>query len=196
MDSDREARRAWFRREVLPHEAELRLYAERVARPGETEADDLVHDTLTKMFALPNWEEVDAPVAFAKRMLRNLALDAARRSKVVVFGAAPPEDHLLIPDDAPDAEATVIARDELRRLVEIIKELPPQCRRVFTLRNVYGLSPPQVAEQLALSVSTVEKHLQNGLRICADRLGRELRLGGRRTLGDRWGSRRDRDGSR
>ena len=60
------------------------------------------------------------------------------------------------------ADGSVIAtysNDGYRALADAIAELPTQCRRVFTLRKVYSLSPDEIAVRLGLSVSTVEKHL-------------------------------------
>jgi RNA polymerase sigma-70 factor (ECF subfamily) len=53
---------------------------------------------------------------------------------------------------------------------EAISALPPQCRRVFLLRKVQGLSQKDVAQRLGLSVSTVEKHLATGLVKCSEYL--------------------------
>lgn len=171
---EQDARRRWFREEILPLEPELLRYAERLVRPGQTEADDLVHDVLLKLIAYPDWRVLECPAAYARQMLRNLAIEASRKSKVVVFGLAPGEDAIgMLVDEAPDPQATAISRDELARLEKVISELPAMCRRVFTLRKVYGLSPPEIAEKLGVSVSTVEKHLTKGLRICTERLARE-----------------------
>jgi len=46
-------------------------------------------------------------------------------------------------------------------------ELPEQCRRVLILRKVYGFSQHEVAEQLGITISTVEKHLAKGLVRCS-----------------------------
>lgn len=183
---EQEERRAWFRAEVIPLEADLRRFAERLARPGEAEANDLVQDVFAKMIALPNWREIDCPGAFAKRSIRNLALDAARRSAVVKFGVATDAEIGAIVDERPDAETVAIGRDELRRLQLIIEELPDQVRRVFTLRKIYGLLPGQIAVTLGISVSTVEKHLSKGLRICSEKLAREPRRMQRIQSGQPW----------
>jgi RNA polymerase sigma factor (sigma-70 family) len=195
-DFDSGERRAWFRREVLPLEPELHAFAERLARPGQTEPADLVNDVMVAMIRLENWRSIDCPVAYAKRVLRNLAAEAARRSKIVQFGGTSEEIVLGLIDDAPDAEAVMMSRDELRRLQETVAAMPEAMRRAFTLRKVYGLSPPQIAEQLGVSISSVEKYLTKGLRICSERLARDI--GGYRRKGvvvNLWAKARDRGGS-
>jgi RNA polymerase sigma-70 factor (ECF subfamily) len=97
-------------------------------------------------------------------------------------------------DDAPDPEATAMARDELRRLRAIVAGLPTQQRRVFTLRKVYGMSPQAIADRLGLSVSTVEKHLVKAVRLCAEALAREDEAPGGRPKRSVWNRLRDKGG--
>ena len=178
-DVDNEARRAWFSGNVLPLEGELRSYAKRFQRGADGEADDLVNETFARLISYDGWRELDSPSAFAHRILRNIALDAVRRSKIVSIRAVASFDELGLVDEAPNPEAVAVSRDELRRLMRIVAELPPQARRVFNLKRVYEMSTADIAEQLGLSVSTVEKHLTRALRICSERLGRgEVRQGG------------------
>jgi RNA polymerase sigma factor (sigma-70 family) len=75
-------------------------------------------------------------------------------------------------DDQPDPESCAVYRDELRSLHALIESMPTQMRRVFTLRKVYGLSQNDIAVQLGLTVSTVEKHVVRGLRFCSERMDR------------------------
>lgn len=195
FEPESEARREWFRREVLPLEPELRAFAERLARPGQTEAADLVNDVMVRMIALANWHEVDCPAAYAKRALRNFAAESARRSKVVAFGSLPDDDLHAIADDAPNAEEAALARDELRRLKEAISAMPETMRRVFTLKKIYGRSSAEIADELGLSISSIEKYLTKGLRFCSERLARDMAGKPRGGVAERWLKARHRDGN-
>jgi RNA polymerase sigma-70 factor (ECF subfamily) len=191
-----EERRAWFRREILPLEPQLRAYARRFCRRGEAEVEDLVHETYARAIGYERWQEVDSASAFAMRILKNIALDGQRRTKIASFQAIEDFDRMGLADEAPDPEVTVLSRDELRKLREVVERLPDQVRRVFTLRKVYGLPHKEIAERLGLSVSTVEKHLAKGLRICSEELAREEGRQSVVSFGAAWASRRHRDGSR
>lgn len=169
---DDKARREWFRREILPLEPALYAQARRLCRRRPDDAEDLVQDVLAKLIVLENWREVDNVGAFAARTMRNLVLQAVRRSKVVAIDAVADLDDLGLAQDDPDPETIMVGRDELRVLAILIGELPPQCRRVFTLRKAYGLSHQQIAVSLGLSISTVEKHVAKGLHYCAEQLAR------------------------
>lgn len=196
MAQEDDDRRAWFRREILPLEPELRAYARQFCRDGQTDPEDLVHEAFARAIACKAWREIGNPAAFATRILRNCALDTLRRRKVLTITAVADFERIEPIDETPGPQTMLESREELQALADAIAELPAQCRRVFTLRKVYSLSPDEIAVRLGLSVSTVEKHLVKGLRYCSDKLGRGI---GRRTKTDErrsWSGRREHDAKR
>jgi RNA polymerase sigma-70 factor (ECF subfamily) len=50
---------------------------------------------------------------------------------------------------------------------EAAAQLPPRCRRVYLMRKVHGMSHKEIAEELNIAISTVEKHMSKGVRDCA-----------------------------
>ena len=170
MNDDDHERRQWFRREVLPLADLLRANAARFSGGDTNDIDDLVHETYANLISFPGWRGIDDVPAFALVTLRNLARQAVRRRKVVPIEMVADLDQFDYPDQRPTAERTLEAREDLRLLVKVIAEMPPQCRRVFTLCKVYGLSHQEIAVRLGLSIFTVEKHVSKGLRICIERL--------------------------
>ncbi len=174
MIRDGSEQQLWFRREVLPLEPMLTQYAARFCEDGQQEVSDLVHETFARLIAYPNWRSLSNVGGFSVSVLRNVALGNLRRRKIVSIDAVADFDQIDVADDHPDAERVMAGRDMFRQLVSTIEELPPQCRRVFTLQKVYGFSNPEIADKLSLSISTVEKHIVKGLRHCTQRLGETL----------------------
>ena len=61
--------------------------------------------------------------------------------------------------DGPNHALVGVARGQrLGQGREAVRQLPEQCRRVFVLKKVYGYSQREIAKELSLSESTVEKH--------------------------------------
>ena len=89
-----------------------------------------------------------------------MLVDAARREAIAGFDIAADLDHML---EGCTAGSMILARDELRQVQRAIETLPPQCRRVFVLCRVHERSIGEIAEEMELSVSTVEKHLAKAL---------------------------------
>jgi RNA polymerase sigma factor (sigma-70 family) len=159
---ERSARLAWFKTIILPHESALRRRVRRWAAP-DTDVDDVVAEVLTRAYTTGDWQRIDQGRGFLFAVARNLMVDAARRRAVVSFDMMADMELLNVADEAPTAEAAASARDELRQLQAAVDALPPQCRKVFLLRRVEERSPADIAAQLGLSISTVEKHLAKGM---------------------------------
>lgn len=122
----------------------------------------MVAEVLTRAYAIENWENVTTGRAYLFTIARNLVIDTARRNKVVSFEAIADLDLLC---GGCDTEAQLNAREGLRQVQTIMDTLPTQCRRVFILRRVYEKSMLEIAEEMSLSVSTVEKHLAKAIGI-------------------------------
>ncbi len=152
-------RYTWFKTVVLPHEPALLARLRRIVR-NRDDVEDLSAETMARAYACVDHARIVHGHAFLFQIARNLIIDAARRDKIVSIDIVADLD-LLVVDNS--VEAGLHARDELRRLKAIVETLPPQCRRVFILRRVHDRSMTEIAEELGLSVSTVEKHLTKAI---------------------------------
>ena len=56
---------------------------------------------------------------------------------------------------------------ELVRVAQLARALPAVCRRVFTLRKVYGYSGKEIATRLGIPDEAVEELLIQAARLCA-----------------------------
>ncbi|PTQ13273.1 RNA polymerase subunit sigma-70 [Sphingomonas oleivorans] len=154
-------RLAWFKTVILPHQRSLRGRLRLIA-PAGFDLDDLVAETLARAYAVEDWRRITKGRAYLFTIARNLLMDFARREAVVSFDFVADLDMLQIDHST---EAALSARDELRQLQRIIDGLPPQCRNVFLLRRVHERSLGEIAEEMGLSVSTVEKHLAKAVML-------------------------------
>jgi RNA polymerase sigma-70 factor (ECF subfamily) len=58
-----------------------------------------------------------------------------------------------------------------RRMLEAIGELPEEEREAFSLVRVQGMTQPEAAQVLGVSVATVKRRLNRGLRLLTEKLG-------------------------
>jgi RNA polymerase sigma factor (sigma-70 family) len=101
---------------------------------------------------------MEHPVAYARRILVNRALDgAARRTRTrrELTGEAAP--------DRPDAAGDASAIDTHDELVGVLATLPPRQRSVLVLRYFLDLSEAEVAAALKCSLGTVKSTASRGL---------------------------------
>lgn len=153
---------AWLASHILPHEADLIRQARRWTME-DGEARDLVHEAYAQLLQLAAWDHIANPAAYAVRTIRNLAMQRMRRSRIVSIRQFAGLEEFDYPDQSPDSFAVVAGRDELRRMMAAVESLPAACRRVVLLRKFEGMAPRDIAGQLGLSLSTVEKHLARGM---------------------------------
>ena len=178
----------WFKTTILPHEAALRGRLRRIL-PRRDDLDDLVAEVMTRAYATVDYAQLTAGRAYLFQIARNLIIDEARRAKIVSFDQIADVDLLM---DHSSAERMLQARDELRRLDEIIETLPIQCRRAFILRRVHDKSVREIAEEMGLSVSTVDKHIGRATIRVMQAIGQFEDFGFERSLRQRGGATGDR----
>ena len=69
-------------------------------------------------------------------------------------------------EDVIDLQQQAEARQELEYLLQRLRGLPKRCQQVFLLSRVDGLSYAAIAQQLGVSLSTVEKDIFRVLQHC------------------------------
>ena len=128
------------------------------------EAEDLVQETLLKVARRwPRVRRMARPVAYARRILVNLAFAGAdRRSR---------RRHELTGEPVADRLADVDERNGHDELLGALAALPPRQRTVLVLRYFLDLPEAEVAAALQCSLGTVKSTASRGLA----RLERTLR---------------------
>jgi RNA polymerase sigma-70 factor, ECF subfamily len=111
------------------------------------EAEDITHNVFAKLItAINRYEERAVPFAsWITRVARNATLDHLRARRQI-----PVEE--VRPTDAWDEGLELERRHCLQ---EALASLPEEQRRVLLLRHVVGLSPPEIAERLGKTESSV-----------------------------------------
>ncbi|MDZ7895978.1 MAG: sigma-70 family RNA polymerase sigma factor [Sphingobium sp.] len=167
----------WFKTIILPHQSALRARLRRLSG-DPNDLDDLVAEVLARAYSNPNWQDVERGRQYLYTVARNLIIDLARRERIVSFETIT-EIELL--QSGQDLESQLCARDQLRRLQGVLDQLPPQPRRAFILKRIYQKSLGEIAEEMELSVSTVEKHLGKAVRLFMGALAEQEDMGRERS---------------
>ena len=146
----------------------------KLVRPQDVE--DILQETYMRAFQAARRQPIRSPHAFMLRTARNLVLDRLSAADALNHVAIAPtseaeagEEAPVIAADSPDEctpEAVLESEQEFAVFCRAIRGLPRQCRRVFLLRKVYGLSQREVAERLGITEGTVEKHSAKALSEC------------------------------
>jgi RNA polymerase sigma-70 factor (ECF subfamily) len=162
-----ESLNAWFKREILVHEAALVRYLTRAWR-NRDEIHDLRQEVYIRVYEAAKTSRPHSPKSFMFTTARHLMTDRARRGRVVSIEAVGDADVLNVLVDEISPERNLHARQELKKLAQAFGQLPPKCREVVWLRRVDELSQKEVAKRLGISPRTVESHVMKGMRLLAD----------------------------
>jgi RNA polymerase sigma-70 factor (ECF subfamily) len=109
------------------------------------------------------------PIGYLYRIVRNLALDWARRAAVELPLSDPGQVERLAAAQ-PSAEQSVLAREDLRRLAEALLELPERTRLAFNLHRLEGRTLEEVAARLDVSIVRAHQLVKAAILHCARRL--------------------------
>lgn len=155
----------WHRFAPMVH-----MMAER-ALGSKSDAEDLAQDAFARLFrAVKNLRDPDSLRSFvyscAVRALKSQLRRRQLRSWLLLRGP----DTLI--DLSGYSLQDVEGRDLLKRFYTLLDRLSPRDRLVFTLRRVESMTVEEIAENMAISTSTVKRSLTHA----NDRLARWIEL--------------------
>jgi len=129
----------------------------------EKEAEDLTQHVFMKlMTVILKYEDQGVPFSgWLLRLARNVALDHLRKRR-----ATPTEEVFSADTRADDAQ------DSVRSLHTALKALPEEQRSVVVMRHLVGLTPPEIAERLGRSESSIHGLHHRGRRALQEELRR------------------------
>lgn len=141
------------------------------ARLGsEAEAQDVAQDAIFRLYQRRG-ELLDRDLrALLFVTARNIATDrlrARQRAPVRPHGDASVDSWV---DEAASPERIVAAQQQLMRLRQLLKEVPPRCEQAFVSYKFEGLEYREIAVKMAVTESMVRKYVLRALHYCATHL--------------------------
>lgn len=132
-------------------------------------AEDLLQETWLRVSRALSERPIDHLEPFVYQTARNLALDHLRTRRM--------RGRTMVEDMPADQLESVVAQlgspedaTHAKRLLEglsaSLSQLSPRQQKIFTLNRIDGCSYQDIAEQLSISVSTVQKELKLIMAIC------------------------------
>jgi RNA polymerase sigma factor (sigma-70 family) len=153
----------------LAHRDRLRRFL--LARGAGDDADDLLQEIWLKI-ADRDSGPVASPLSYLFRTADLLMIDryrAARQARIrerdwtdVQGGAAPGVS------DAPSVERHLIGREQARLVTQALDALPARAAAVFRRHRIDGIAQRDIANELGVSLSTVESDLRKAYLALAE----------------------------
>jgi len=128
---------------------------------NEDLSGDIIHNVFLSIWERRETLIIDNPEAFLVRatkmqILKHFRDNSSRKSHI--------EQSLKDYSEADSSTLQLIYFNNLSENVQaLVQQLPPQCRRVYLMRDQQGLNNIEIADQLGISVSAVKQHIGNAL---------------------------------
>lgn len=131
------------------------------------EAEDVAQEAMLRLWRIAEeWRQGEAKVStWLYRVVANLCTDRLRKKRGVGL------DTIAEPiDEAPGAEAGMVQAQRQAALNAALQTLPERQRQAVVLRHIEGVSNPEIAELMEISVEAVESLTARGKRVLAKTL--------------------------
>lgn len=156
-------------RELYPT---LCTYAAGLLR-NRSDAEDLVQNIFVHVWEVRLKLQINTSLkAYFYRSVRNACLNKLKH-QIVVQQHHEFAQHNLSPAGSGTIEQ-LQANELSQRIESALRELPEQCRLVFSMSRFEELKYAEIADHLGISVKTVENHMGKALRLMRQHLGEFL----------------------
>lgn len=133
------------------------------------DAEDILQELWIKLATIDSGP-IGNPGAYLHRVALNLSNDlvrerSRRRNREADWNdtSVSTIDGMSV-DDAPSPERQASDRQELARMIEVIRAMPDRAQQVFRRHRIDGLSHSDVAAELGISKSAVEKNMATAMK--------------------------------
>lgn len=159
---------------IRDNEIRLRGYLRRFIE-NRHDLDDMYQEIVTRSLKAVESHDAQKSASFVFGVARNVVrthFDRKARNLIDFVSDYVPEDQA---DNVQILDEIMDRQERMTMFQEAIAGLPPKSQRVFVMSKVYGYSHQEIARELHISVSTVEKHVATGFKRCSDELAERTR---------------------
>lgn len=128
----------------------------------EDDANDMVQDVFLNLWKGAENLDERAPINhYLARATVNTCLNRIKKEQRKEVYA---KEQLLTASPSETSHSMLEHKELEAQYRSALDKLPEQCRRVFEMSRLKGLSPSEIAEQLNISINTVYAHLTTALK--------------------------------
>ncbi len=140
----------------------LRNFCKKIVRINEV-AEELVSEVFLKIWS--NRKHIvisSSPKSYLYTAVRNISFDHLRREKHSILAGL--EEAAAVPCDSSDPHRCSEYEELQGRIEMAVEKLPRQCKLVFRMSRDHGMKYNEIAEELQLSVKTIETQMGRALK--------------------------------
>ncbi len=140
----------------------LRNFCKKIVRVNEV-AEELVSEVFLKIWSNRKHINISSsPKSYLYTAVRNISFDHLRREKHSILAGL--EEAAMIPCESSDPHRCSEYEELQGRIERAVDRLPRQCKLVFRMSRDHGMKYNEIAEELQLSVKTIETQMGRALK--------------------------------
>jgi RNA polymerase sigma-70 factor (ECF subfamily) len=138
-----------------------------------SEARDLAQEVYLRMLRVQDTGKIQNPEGYLFTVAANLVKErrTMQRRQAMEVDVAD-EDIQLYLSEVTGVDNDIDHAARVKRLREVLKQLPPKGQAVIMLQYMHGYSHKEIAERVGVSPRMVKKYLAKGIAHCRLRMGR------------------------
>ncbi|MBL4680483.1 MAG: RNA polymerase sigma factor [Pseudomonadales bacterium] len=136
------------------------------------DANDLAQEAFLRMHTFQQTEQLENAKAFLFKTANNLLIDQVRRTKVhnKFLDKEMMDERSDEEKYSPSAERTVCAEQELEQIYKAVELMPEKVRRAFLMHRGTEMTYPQIAKDMGVTTSMVEKYIVQALKFLREEI--------------------------
>jgi len=139
----------------------LRYFSRRVSDPAT--AEDLTQQVFERLLRRGDIASIDHLGGYVFQTARSVFADHLRNRSRRHGAAHETFQESLHGDVDFSPEHVLVKRERLAQAIQLLQALPERTRVIFVLRRLEGVKYRDIAAQLGISVSAVEKHMERAV---------------------------------
>ena len=126
---------------------------------NRADAEDVTQEAFVRLWRIaPDWKQDQAKVTtWLYRVVANLCTDRLRKLRTSPLDEAPEPE-----DSSPSAGRRLQDQTRIDALYRALDDLPDRQRQAVSMRHLDGLTNPEIASEMQLSVEAVESLISRG----------------------------------
>lgn len=140
---------------------QLKRFVSRIVQPDDVE--DIVQETFVKSYEADLKQDIQFTRSYMLKTAKHLALNHIAKWDNKFNDSLENDNELPVLLKSMKLEDEYTSKERFLLFCRATEQLNSSIRKCFILKKVYGMSQKEIADQMQLSQSTVEKHIAKGL---------------------------------
>jgi len=131
---------------------------------SHADADDLAQDVFVRTINSPKLEQIEEPRAFLTTLAKCVLCNFWRRQELEQAYLQALKE---LPETFfPSAEELALINETILQLDKLLSDLPLKVRHAFLLNRLEGMTHVEIANNMSLSLATIERYIKQALLHC------------------------------